>query len=202
MQRKDPPPAAARALASLGQNLLERQQWAKAEQVARDYLAICEKTQPEAWDTLSARALLGGALLGQRKVRDAQPLVVAGYDALKKQSETRVLDNNAKDEETPWSVAYAVCYVQASTLRKGLVLKVGSDDQSRVYLNRKKIYENIRPRALSLDEDTISDVELQVGLNVVVFKVVNDGGGWGGSLRFTDKDDQPVQGIKITLEPD
>src|SRR5207247_2620034 len=101
-QRKGPPPtAAARALVSLGQNLLERQQWAKAEQVAHDYLAICEKAQPDGWDTFCARSLLGGALLAQRKIRDAQSLIVAGYDALKKQSETRVsLDNNAIDDLT------------------------------------------------------------------------------------------------------
>ena len=110
--------------------------------------------------------------------------------------------NGLLGEETPRSVAYAVCYVQVATPRKGLVLKVGSDDQARVYLNGLKIYENLRPRGLWPDEDTISDVELQAGLNVVVFKVVNGESGWGGSLRFADKEDQPVPGIKITLEPD
>jgi hypothetical protein len=287
MQRNGPPPTAARGLASLGQNLLERQQWAKAEQVARDYLTIYEKAQPEGWDTFSARSLLGGVLLGQRKVREALPLIVGGYDQLKKQSHSRAsLDNNAKDdlhgamdrletlydlcrddsdsprwkaeieqvrrvndpgairdwlilapiplapdqspvsglvqeqlnsegnlrprpedkasvgsrdfvwreyhlkdyvinfnrllgEETGWSIAYAVCYVQTSTPRKGLLLKVGSDDQARVYLNGQEIYENLRARALGLDEDSIPNVELRAGLNVIVFKVINGGGGLG-----------------------
>jgi len=43
---------------------------------------------------------------------------------------------------------------------------------------------------------------VQAGLNVVVFKVVNMRGRWGGSLRFADKDGKPIQGFKVTLNPD
>jgi serine/threonine protein kinase len=119
----------------------------------------------------------------------------------------RVLSNYAIDfnelqgEVTPRSVAYAVCYVKSATLQKGLVLKVGSDDQAQIYLNGHKLYEQKRPRGLKLDEDTVSDVELRAGLNVVVFKVVNGEANWRGSLRFATRDDRPVTGIEVTLDP-
>ena len=90
----------------------------------------------------------------------------------------------------------------SSDLRKGLVLKVGSDDQSRVYVNGTKVYENVRGRGLRPDEDTVTGVELRAGRNVVVFKIVNVSGPWGCSLRFTDANNQPVEGLKVTVDPD
>ena len=110
--------------------------------------------------------------------------------------------NNLLGAETPRSVAYAVCYVRVDAPRRGLVLKVGSDDLARLYVNGQKIYEQKNTRPLRLDQDTVSDVELQAGLNALVFKVVNGTEGWGGSVRFTDKEDRPIQGIQIVLAPD
>jgi dipeptidyl aminopeptidase/acylaminoacyl peptidase len=98
-------------------------------------------------------------------------------------------------------VAYAVCYVKSPEAKKGLLLKVGSDDQSRVFLNGHLGYENRAARGLTLDEDTVAEVELEAGLNVVVFKVVNRDGPWEGSLRFTDQDGNPLRGLVVTLNP-
>ena len=109
--------------------------------------------------------------------------------------------NEVYGEVTPRSVAYAVSYVNSSTAQKGLVLKIGSDDQARVYLNGQRVYDQARPRGWKQDEDTVSDVELRAGLNVVVFKVVNGEWAWRGSLRFATRDDQPVPGIQVTLDP-
>lgn len=104
--------------------------------------------------------------------------------------------NELQGEVTVRSVAYAVCYVRSATAQKGLVLKIGSDDQARVYLNGQKVYEQKKARGLKLDEDTVSDVELRAGLNVVVLKVVNGAANWRGSLRFATPADQPVPGIE------
>ncbi len=308
IRQRDGPPSAivAIALASLGQKFVKRKEWAKAEPVLRECLAIQEKIWPEEWGTFNVRSMLGGALLGQHKLAAAQPLVVAGYYGLKQRRETHVghvedalpeamdrleelyelcpdqpeatawkaeierarrvsdpgairrwvilgpiavtdrhrgasglemehLSNQAKlrpqpgdkvsvggrdfvwrecplrdyainfnellGEERERSVVYAVCYVQVPAPRKGLVIKIGSDAEARLYLNGQKIYDNWRVRSLRLDEDTISDVELQAGLNVVVFKVISGAWNWRGSLRFADMEDQPVQGITITLVP-
>jgi hypothetical protein len=73
----------ASALAGLGGNLLLQQGHVEAEQTLREALAIFEKEQPDAWSTFQTRSLLGGALLGQQKYADAQPLLLAGYQGLK-----------------------------------------------------------------------------------------------------------------------
>jgi hypothetical protein len=42
---------------------------------------------------------------------------------------------------------------------------------------------------------------LPKGINVVVFKVVNEKVDWSGCLRFTDKDGKPVTDFKVSLKP-
>jgi hypothetical protein len=48
----------------------------------------------------------------------------------------------------------------------------------------------------------VSGVNLKAGLNVLVFKVANGTGGWGGSVRLLAAAGQPVKGIKVTLNPE
>jgi WD40 repeat protein len=103
---------------------------------------------------------------------------------------------------TEWSVAYAVAYIQSETAQTNIVLKVGSDDESRVYLNGKLIHECALTRAYLADEDVVSGMELKAGINVLVFKVVNELSFWEGSVRFTDADGNPLKGIRVTLDPE
>ena len=39
------------------------------------------------------------------------------------------------------SVAYAVCYLESDQARDGLWLQVGSDNQAKVYLNGRQVYQ-------------------------------------------------------------
>jgi eukaryotic-like serine/threonine-protein kinase len=41
---------------------------------------------PDAWMTFNLQSQLGGALLGQKKYVDAEPLLLAGYEGMKKQA--------------------------------------------------------------------------------------------------------------------
>jgi hypothetical protein len=107
--------------------------------------------------------------------------------------------NNLLGKQTEWSVAYAVCYIQSYMRRANLVMKVGSDDEAKVYLNGKRVYQSEVPRPYSPDQDDTEGIELKAGLNVLVFKVVNELGDWLGSIRFTDAAGQPVKGIQVTL---
>jgi len=104
-------------------------------------------------------------------------------------------------EPTDWSVAYAVCYIQCEKAQTGVSVKIGSDDQARVYLNGKLIHEATGRRTYQADEDTVEGVALEAGLNVVVFKVVNQTEGWQGSIRFTDAAGQPIKGTRLTMTP-
>lgn len=109
--------------------------------------------------------------------------------------------NQVLGAETSWSVAYAVCYIRLAADQTGLVMKVGSDDQAKVYLDGKELYRQAVARSYRPDQDALPGLDLKAGLHVLVFKVVNETGAWQGSIRFTDRDGQPVPGIRVTLDP-
>ncbi len=106
-------------------------------------------------------------------------------------------------KQTVSNVAYAVCYIRSDQDRTGLLLKVGSDDQAKIYLNGKEIYRQLEARACVPDQDKVEQgVELKAGLNVLVFKVVNELGDWQGAVRLTDKQGREVKGTQVTLKPE
>ena len=116
--------------------------------------------------------------------------------------EDYVIDFNAiLGHETTQSVAYAVCYIRSEAEQRGLQMLVGSDDEAKVYLNGKQIHKYPSARGFVADQDTVPDITLNAGLNVLVFKVVNEIGDWQGSIRFTDAQGNPVKGIKVTPPP-
>jgi hypothetical protein len=99
------------------------------------------------------------------------------------------------------AVAYAVCYVIAPSDMTGLKLKIGSDDQAKVYLNGAQFLVFDRARLLEKDQNVANDVNLRRGENLLVFKVVNEKQLWQGCLRFTDRNNQPVKNLQISLAP-
>jgi serine/threonine protein kinase/Flp pilus assembly protein TadD len=99
-------------------------------------------------------------------------------------------------------VAYAVCYIRSAAARCDLVLRVGSDDQSLIYLNGEEVYRNTKARSLILDNEETRLLQLRQGTNVVVFKVVNQGGpGPHGSLHLVTRDGAAPEGIEYRLTP-
>jgi hypothetical protein len=116
--------------------------------------------------------------------------------------EDYVIDFNAMlGRVTPLSVAYAVCYIRSETEQRGLRMLVGSDDEAKVYLNGKQVHKSPFARGFVADQDTVPDIALNTGLNVLVFKVVNETADWQGSIRLTDAQGNPVKGIKVSLTP-
>jgi hypothetical protein len=103
--------------------------------------------------------------------------------------------------QTDNSAAYAVVYIQSDAERKGLSLFMGSDDEGKVYLNGKEVIKAAAARGLDKDQDKAENLTLNAGTNVLVFKVVNEGGGWQGCLRFKDSAGQPVKDLKLKLTP-
>jgi hypothetical protein len=121
----------------------------------------------------------------------------------KHQAQDYFLDfNGLLAQRTEYSVAYAVCYILSEEEKTGLQLLVGSDDQAKVYLNGRDVYEYRKVRHILRDEDTVGDVTLNKGMNVLVFKVVNEGVDWKGCIRFVGKDGRPVKGLRTTLTPE
>jgi serine/threonine protein kinase len=76
-------PQLAGLMARFGLSLLELRAFDDAEPLLRECLSIREKKEPEAWTTFNTLSMLGGALLGQKKYADAEPLLVKGYEGMK-----------------------------------------------------------------------------------------------------------------------
>jgi tetratricopeptide (TPR) repeat protein len=75
-------------LAVLGLNLLEQKKWKDAESILRECLAIREKIEPDDWRMFNTQSQLGGALLGQKKYAEAEPLLLKGYAEMKAREKT------------------------------------------------------------------------------------------------------------------
>src|SRR4051794_21666473 len=79
-------------------------------------------------------------------------------------------------------------------------MAVGSNDEAPLYLKGKDIYAVQDARTLELDADK-GKVHLKQGINVIVFKVINEPNSWQGAMRFRDKAGSPVTDIKVKLSP-
>jgi len=73
----------ASALEHFGQQQLSQHNYSDAEPPLRDCLTIRQAKQPDEWTTFNTQSLLGGALLGQKKYVDAEPLLLQGYQGMK-----------------------------------------------------------------------------------------------------------------------
>ncbi|MEQ2009235.1 MAG: hypothetical protein ABMA26_20835 [Limisphaerales bacterium] len=97
--------------------------------------------------------------------------------------------------------AYAVAYVVAAKDVTGAQLLMGSNDQGKVYLNGKEVVKFAETRTLDPDTDKATGLTLKAGVNVVVFKVINENNNWQGCLRFTDAAGKPLAGLTLKLAP-
>jgi hypothetical protein len=86
--RKLNSPRRADDLVRAGAALLSLRAWDEAESALREGLALREKAQPGVWRLFSTKSLLGAALLGQKNYKDAEPLLLAGYEGLRKTEAT------------------------------------------------------------------------------------------------------------------
>ena len=55
----------------------------EAEEFARESLGIIEATEPDSWQRFNSASVLGGILLTQGKLSDAEPLLISGHNGLK-----------------------------------------------------------------------------------------------------------------------
>jgi hypothetical protein len=152
-----------------------------AEGLAKEQIKDEAKLQPKDGDKTKA----GDKELTWKKHKTPEHLV--DFNA--------ILGNTTED-----SVAYAVTYVVADKEMKGLKMKTGSDDQLKIWLNGKKVFEYTEARAADKDQDT-TEVDLQKGVNVLVCKVVNEKADWSLCVRFVDKDDNAVKNLKVQMTP-
>jgi hypothetical protein len=96
---------------------------------------------------------------------------------------------------------YAVAYLDSAAEMKDLTLLMGSNDEGKLYLNGKELVKFAESRSLEKDSDKAAGVTLNKGVNVVVFKVINESNNWQGTVRFTTKDGKPVKDLKVKTAP-
>ena len=142
---------------------------------------------------------------GQLKPKAGDKVTVGGKELTWKKVKATdyYLDlNGILSQQTEKTVGYAVCYVLTEEERNNLHLKMGSNDEGKVYLNGKLLLKTTEPRSLDQDSDFARNVTLKKGVNVVVFKIFNEGGSdWQGCLRFTETNGKAVTNVVIRLEP-
>jgi WD40 repeat protein/serine/threonine protein kinase len=196
--------------------------WARQESDVRELLARNTYSGPDARGFIQAWLLLLPLPLaqgetgeegldrhqlpgeGQLRPRPGEPVLVGGREYVWREYRSPwpfVKFNAVLRQVAEQSVVYAVCYVESDHDRDGLWVQCGADNQSKVYLNGRQIYQfRLSNRALwSLD--TVGPVALKQGVNVLLLKVVNDVGAWEGCLRLVDDAGLPAQGIRVRLTP-
>jgi hypothetical protein len=114
---------------------------------------------------------------------------------------TNYFDFNAiLKTENDRAAGFMITYVECDSEMPDMTMSVASNDQGRIYLNGKDIYAFTEARTLELDADK-GNVTLTKGVNVIVFKIINEQGNWQGAMRFLDKAGAPVKNLKIKLSP-
>jgi hypothetical protein len=127
------------------------------------------------------------------------------YEWTEVHSDGYLLDLHYLDEkkanETYYCAGYAVAYLVCDTEREDLVMKVGSAQQAKIALNGREVYRKTDTPQWEPDRDTVTGIRLKAGVNVLVFKLVNQADEWRGSVRITEADGTPVPGLYFTLDP-
>jgi hypothetical protein len=98
-------------------------------------------------------------------------------------------------------VGYLVAYVVCDREMPDLTLLMGSNDQGKVYLNGKEVVKNDQGRTIDKDSDKAEKITLNKGVNVIVFKVINELNNWQACLRFADKAGKPVTNYVVKMTP-
>jgi hypothetical protein len=197
------------------------EQWVRQDRAMQDFLDSNDFRSPHAQGFLQTWLLLlplpvavgesGAQALDRQELPDearlrprpGEGVAIGGQQWVwqKHRSPRAVVDFNAvAGQVTDRSVVYAACYVGSDRARDGVWLQVGSDDQGKVYLNGRAIYEYRQSRDVSW-LNLVGPVDLKRGVNVLLFKVVNETGQWEACARLVDAAGRPVPGLRVKLTP-
>lgn len=101
-----------------------------------------------------------------------------------------VVDLTQIFRQTEW----VACYAYASFIVDSDMdaeLRIGSDDSVKVWFNGELVHQFGGMRGLSIDQDRIR-VRLQKGVNHLLLKVTQGGGGWEFCVRLVDLQGKPI----------
>jgi len=157
------------------------------------------------------RGIAGNVLLALHrqhlgtKMRDAGREVALYRGTLPEASSAalaaQLLGRDTRPSQAAMRAERKILLQESDRARDDLWVQVGSDDQAKVYLNGREIYQSPVARALNW-LDTVGPVALELGTNVLIFKVVNESLDWEGCVRLVDEAGRPAQGIRVKLTPE
>jgi len=169
----------------------------------RDWVMLAPIALPAgaaAADLILAEQIKGEASL---KPKHGDQLVVRGKELTWRNitASTNYFDFNALlKSQSDHAAGFMVTYVECDKEMPGVTMAVASNDQGRIYFNGVDIYAFTEARTLMLDSDK-GRVTLKKGVNVIVFKIINEQNSWQGAMRFLDKDGAPLKDLKIKQSP-
>jgi hypothetical protein len=105
------------------------------------------------------------------------------------------------DQKSDNVFAYAVAYVSCEEEIRDVKVLAGTNDAGRVYINGKVVFSHEKPRSLEPDASIVNGITLVKGQNVIILKVANETGNWGGCLRFMDKNGTPIRHLLLSSMP-
>jgi len=167
------------------------------------------------WVMLAPIALPEGAPIGdlllREQVRNEAALKPKEGDTIKINNKELVWKNVTTEKNffdfnailkslNDQSAGYMVTYLECEQDIPDVTMTVGSNDQARIYFNGVDIYAFTDARTLELDGDK-GRVTLKKGINVIVFKVLNQQNSWQGAMRLTDKSGAPLKSVKVKQAP-
>jgi YHS domain-containing protein len=103
--------------------------------------------------------------------------------------------------QTPVGAAYAVAYIESPKAVSDAQIWMGSNDEGKVWLNGKEVVKHNAPRSLEKDANKAPGQALNMGVNVLVFKVINESNNWQGCIKLVDKDGKALTDVKVKTEP-
>ena len=111
------------------------------------------------------------------------------------------MDFNAVEAQGhEWSAGYAVAYLHSGRARSNLRLLVSSDDESKVILNGVRVHQKTTAWWSEDGGDVVDNINLNEGMNTLVFKVVNHEGEWRGKIHIYDEFGMPPDGVHISAQ--
>ncbi len=87
-------------------------------------------------------------------------------------------------------IGYARAEIRVEQAQEA-VLRLGSDDGVKAWLNDAPIHSNNAQRRVKIDNDIVP-IRLKAGTNVLLLKIVQGGSDWGYVARLTDAEGRPL----------
>jgi hypothetical protein len=105
-QGKPKDPRLTAGLLDIAFALHRHKQYSTAETVMRECVALGSEFAPDSWTSFYCRSRLGASLLGQKKYKDAGPLLKEGYEGMKQREKAMGEDKMSLIEALEWLVQF------------------------------------------------------------------------------------------------